>query len=144
MLYNLRTRKKNLFRKGIKIFFFLLFTIIYPNINMLLRQLCLSNNLQTRIRKNADFLLQNPQQLPSAEANFEGCMIDCYQYHGLLSSTHVLITQSHSCIHSVWTILYGQLGKLLKTTYRSAFRRVPLKNISIRPSTYQKTRWRTF
>ena len=29
-------------------------------------------------------------------------MIDCYQNHGhSLSSTHVLITQSHSCIHDV-------------------------------------------
>ena len=100
-------RKKNLFKKGIKVKIFLLFTIIYPKIIMFLRQFCLSNNLQTHIRGNADFLLQKPQQLPSAEANFGGCMIDCYQDHGLLSSTHVLITQSHSCIRSVWTILYG-------------------------------------
>ena len=34
-------------------------------------------------------------------------MTDCYQNHGLLSFTHVLITQSHSCIHGVWTILYS-------------------------------------
>ena len=34
-------------------------------------------------------------------------MIDCYQDHGLLSSTHVLIAQSYSCIHGVWKILYG-------------------------------------
>ena len=38
----------------------------------------------------------------------------------------------------------GQLGKLLKTTYRSSFRRAPSKKVSIRPSTYQKTRWSTF
>ena len=37
-----------------------------------------------------------------------------------------------------------QLGKLLKTTYRSAFRRVPSKNVSVPPSsTYQKTRCST-
>ena len=34
-------------------------------------------------------------------------MIDCYQNHGLLSPTHVLITHSHSCIHGVWTTLFG-------------------------------------
>ena len=28
-------------------------------------------------------------------------MTDCYQNHGLLSSTHVLLIQSHSCIYSV-------------------------------------------
>ena len=38
----------------------------------------------------------------------------------------------------------GQLGKLLKTTYRSSFRRAPSKKVSTRPSTYQKTRWSTF
>ena len=34
-------------------------------------------------------------------------MIDGYQVHGLLNFTHVLIVQSHSCIHSVWKILYA-------------------------------------
>ena len=29
------------------------------------------------------------------------------QDHGLLSSTHVLITQTYSCIHGVCKILYG-------------------------------------
>ena len=28
-------------------------------------------------------------------------MLACYQNHRLLSSTHVLITQSHSCIHDI-------------------------------------------
>ena len=37
-----------------------------------------------------------------------------------------------------------QLGKLLKTTYRSAFRRAPLKDVPIRLLTYQKARWSTF
>ena len=41
-------------------------------------------------------------------------------------------------------LILRQLGKLLKTTYRSAFRRIPLKNVSIRPLTYHKTRWSTF
>ena len=42
---------------------------------MLLRQFCLGNNLPTHIRENTDFPLQKPQQLLSAKANFEGCLI---------------------------------------------------------------------
>ena len=38
----------------------------------MLRQFCCGSNLLTHIRENTDFLRQKPQQLPSAEANFEG------------------------------------------------------------------------
>ena len=56
------------------IFFYLLFTTIYPKIDML-RQFRLSNNLLTHIRRNRDFPLKKPWQLLSAEANFEGCWL---------------------------------------------------------------------
>ena len=36
---------------------------------------CPGNNLPTYIRENTDFLQQKPRQLPSAEANFEGCLV---------------------------------------------------------------------
>ena len=53
---------------------FLLFTIIYPKINMnVVMAICLGNNLSTHIRENTDFPRQKPQQLPIAEANFGGC-----------------------------------------------------------------------
>ena len=32
----------------------------------------------THIRENADFSLQNPEQLLSAEVNFEGCLMVKY------------------------------------------------------------------
>ena len=38
----------------------------------MLRKSCLSNNLPMNIKENTDFLLQKPQQLLSAEVNFEG------------------------------------------------------------------------
>ena len=41
---------------------------------MLLRQFRLGNNLPTHIRENTDFPRQKPRQLPSFEANFEGCL----------------------------------------------------------------------
>ena len=53
-----------------KIFF--TFKIIYPKINILLRQFRLANNLPTQIRQNTDFLLGKASKLPSAKANFEG------------------------------------------------------------------------
>ena len=53
---------------------FLLFTIIYPEINMnVVKTICLGNNLSKYIRENIDFPRQKPRQLPSAEANFGGC-----------------------------------------------------------------------
>ena len=39
---------------------------------MLLRRVCLSNNLPTNIRENTDFPRQNPRQLLSAKAHFKG------------------------------------------------------------------------
>ena len=39
----------------------------------MLRQFCLSNNLQTNIKENTDFPQQKPQQLSNAEVNFKGC-----------------------------------------------------------------------
>ena len=57
--------------------FFLLFTTIYPKIDML-GQFRLSNNLLTHIRRNTDFPLKKPWQLLSAEANFEGCWLSNY------------------------------------------------------------------
>ena len=46
---------------------------------MLLRQFCLGNNLLTQIRENPDFPQQKPQQLPSADTNFEGCYYTVYR-----------------------------------------------------------------
>ena len=40
---------------------------------MILRQFCLGNNLPTHIKENTDFLRHS--QLPSTEANFEGCLV---------------------------------------------------------------------
>ena len=34
----------------------------------------LGNNLLMHITENTDFSQQKPQQLPTAEVNFEGCM----------------------------------------------------------------------
>ena len=59
----------------LKMKMFLLFTIVYSKINMLLRPFRLSNNLPTQIKENIDFLRQKPWQLPSAKANFEGCIV---------------------------------------------------------------------
>ena len=42
---------------------------------MLWKQFCSGYNLPTHIRENTDFSLQKPQQLLSAEANFEGCLM---------------------------------------------------------------------
>ena len=52
----------SLFRKGIKMNIFLLFTIFYPKINMLVRQFRLGNNFPTYIRENTDFPRQKPRQ----------------------------------------------------------------------------------
>ena len=46
-------------------------------------------------------------------------MIDCYQNLDLLSSTHVSITQFHSCTHGVWTILYGCYKLLFRRSIES-------------------------
>ena len=54
-------------KKAQRTYFFLLFTMIYPK--MLIRQFLLCNNLLTQNRENLYFLWQ----LPSFEANFEGC-----------------------------------------------------------------------
>ena len=47
---------------------------------------------------------------------------------------------------SVTTLISSKYQRQAKigTTYRSSFRRAPSKNLSIRPSTYRKTRWSTF
>ena len=37
-------------------------------------------------------------------------MIDCYQDHGILSSTHVLIIVSHPCIQDFVRLLYRDLN----------------------------------
>ena len=37
------------------------------------KKICLSNNFLTHITENTDFHQQKPQQLLSAEVNFEGC-----------------------------------------------------------------------
>ena len=53
----------------------LFFTIIYQEINVnVVKTTCLSNDLLMHIRENTDFARQKPQQLPSAKANFEGCL----------------------------------------------------------------------
>ena len=60
------------FSKGIKMKIFLLFTIIYPKINMnVVKAICLGNSLPTHIRENIDFPWQKPRQWPSVETNFE-------------------------------------------------------------------------
>ena len=61
------------------ILYFLLFTIIYPKINMNVnnfewKQFRLGNDLPLHIRENIDFPRQRSRQLPSTEANFEGCL----------------------------------------------------------------------
>ena len=42
---------------------------------MLWKQFCLGNNLPTHIRENTDLSRQKPQELLSAEANFQGCLM---------------------------------------------------------------------
>ena len=41
---------------------------------MLVKRFRIGNNLQTHIRENPDVPGKKPWQLPSAEANFEGCI----------------------------------------------------------------------
>ena len=41
---------------------------------MLWNQFYLGNSFPTHIRENTDFSWEKPQQLLSAEANFEGCV----------------------------------------------------------------------
>ena len=40
------------------------------------KTICLGNNLPRHTKENTDFPQQTPQQLASAEANFEGCKPD--------------------------------------------------------------------
>ena len=59
---------------------FLVFTIVYSKINV---NECCGNNFAPaiicqHIRENTDFSLQKPEQLLSAEANFEGCLMVKY------------------------------------------------------------------
>ena len=64
---------ESLFITGIKIKIFLFFTIIYPKINIIVvKAICLGNNLPMHIRENAGFPWQKPQQLPSVKASFVG------------------------------------------------------------------------
>ena len=57
MFYNICTRE-NLFRKGIIVKISLLFTIIYPKIDMnVVKAIFLGNNLLMHIRENTDFHL---------------------------------------------------------------------------------------
>ena len=56
MLYNTCTRKKNLFRESIKMKIFLLFTIIFPKIDMNVVK-TISSNLLTYIREKKRFPL---------------------------------------------------------------------------------------
>ena len=65
--YPLRCEKRKFAQKGYKNEDFLLFTNVYPKINMLLRQFLLENNLPTHVRENIDF----PWQMPSVEENLE-------------------------------------------------------------------------
>ena len=55
-----------------------------------------------------------------------------------LSQIYLLDTSPHTSPSPL------QLAKPLKTTYRSAFQLAPMNNVSICPSSYQKTRWSTF
>ena len=54
---------------------------------MLLRQFHCGNDLLTHIRENTDFLQQKPQQLPSAEGNFEGWNKKCVKSMGYTLDT---------------------------------------------------------
>ena len=51
-----------------KIFF--TFKIIYPKINILLRQFRLANNLPTQIRQNTDFLLGKASKTAECQGEF--------------------------------------------------------------------------
>ena len=115
---------------------------------------------------------QNSQEKTCARASFlMKLLVKANNFIKKETDTNVMLTQMFSCEfceifkniflteHLHWllldlidsTIFFLEPGctknsqaKLLKTTYRSAFPRVPTKNVSIRPSTYQKTRWSTF
>ena len=56
---------ESLFRKGIRMKIFLLFTIIYPKMNVA-DKFESAINLPTHIRENTDFSWQKPRQLPTA------------------------------------------------------------------------------
>ena len=62
-------------QKGYRNEVFLLFAIFYPKINMEVVKTIfrLDNNLPTQIIENKGFPRQKSRQLPSAEANLEGC-----------------------------------------------------------------------
>ena len=62
---------RSLFRVRIKMkIFFSFLTIIYPKINMLLRQFRLDNNLPTHIRENTDFLLGKASEIAECRCEF--------------------------------------------------------------------------
>ena len=99
----------NSLSKCIKMKIFLLFTIICSKINMLWKIFRLGSNLPTHIRVNTNFSRQKPQQLLSAEANFESCLMmkDCVTLILLLycikreswlgMAILPFITKHHSC-----------------------------------------------
>ena len=60
--------------------FFTFYNSLLLFTSMLLRQVCLSNDLLTHIKENTDFLQQKPQQLPSIKANFKGWSHAKYQW----------------------------------------------------------------
>ena len=61
---------------------FLLFTIVYPNINMNAVETILPVIIYQHIRENRDFLRQMPWQMMSAKAKLKGFLLllnSCYE-----------------------------------------------------------------
>ena len=71
----------------------------------MLRQLRLSNNLH--IKENTDFLRQKPQQLQSAEANFEGCI--SYRVTKLVSWINRINTSIPHLNMTKWNLILLEL-----------------------------------
>ena len=72
----------------------------------LIQCLCLMECMDNRV--STEMMVWNVLNLIDIVRLFyEFRRVECYQNPGLLSSTHVLITQSHSCIYGVLTTLYG-------------------------------------
>ena len=112
------------------------FEIIYPKINMLLRQFCLGNNLTMQIRENTDFPRQKPLQMPRQISKTELCTVSMsslkkYPVYKtfqriMLSWFFVFHKQAHSkkCDAFVYFILFS-----MHLFFISTFWSFPSKNL---------------
>ena len=88
----------SLLRKGIKMNIFLVFTLIYPNISMMVRQSPLDNHLPTHIRENTDFPRQCHGLLYYTQNSLIYIYFDGNTGRSLLSFCLIIFLQDHQLL----------------------------------------------